>query len=71
MFEGCHGAAVSCTNMAHDFTNSAFAVQAAAAVDVTIGSRIGAFGEFRLAVPPEDPAGAQTSLIAGLRVAVW
>jgi hypothetical protein len=68
--EGCHGV-TTCSTYSHSYNNSAFSVQATAGVDVAIASRIGAFGEFRLAVPIQDPAGGQTTAIGGVRVALW
>ena len=69
--EGCHGANVRCTGVDNRFSSGSFDVQAVAGLDVTVASRFGVFGEFRLAVPVEDIGSGQTSVVGGVRVRIW
>ncbi|HEX6973020.1 MAG TPA: hypothetical protein VF147_01390 [Vicinamibacterales bacterium] len=69
--EGCESATVSCAGYGNSRTTSTFSVQLVSGLDVTIASRIGAFGEFRLSVPVEDPGSGHTAVIGGVRIALF
>ena len=68
--EGCHGS-VPCSNMDSRFSSGSFSVQAVAGLDVAVSSRLGVFGEFRLAVPVEDAGSGQTAVVGGVRVRLF
>jgi hypothetical protein len=65
--EGCTGGA-TCGNSDFRFSNGDFAVQAVAAVDVAITSRVGAFGQYQFAFPVQDVGSGHNAFIGGVRV---
>lgn len=65
--EGCHDVA-SCSSFTNRFSNGSFAVHAVATLDVAVASRVGAFGQYQIAVPTSDAGSGHGAFLAGVRI---
>jgi hypothetical protein len=70
-FEGCVVTGAPCTDSTIRFSSGGFSVQGTAGIDVAIAPRLAAFGEYRIAVPVEDPGFGEGTVIGGVRVTIW
>jgi hypothetical protein len=68
-FANCEPASL-CRDYENQHTATTFAVALAGSVDVRLASWLTAFGQFRTAVPTEDPGSGHVAATAGVRVVI-